>query len=500
MKKQLIAHLTKIVEKLVPVRLAPRLSSREEPLSVIPHLDADTVASILAEAEDGYTERLFTLYRDIMVDSHLLAEFSKRKLAVIKEQPAFIPADKKDAAAVATATEIERMWGQLKGKREALTHLLDSTLYPVALVEKVWKPSTDPARAYELAALKPVPHHLLDYRDGCLKLRRIAPGGARTEEFFKPDPVRYIIHRGHLLTSHPDKWGGPMRAALFWFLFKTMNREWWARFLDRFGAPFLVGKYPDNDERSRSELAYAFSQATRIFGLAIPQQASVEMVQAAAAQTGDAFANFHAVANAELSKLIVGQTMTTEAQAGGFGSTQAVVHQGVRDDIQAFDSAALAETLRDQLFDQHLLINGIAGERPSIAFGGLGEADAKATAEFLQALGEAGFEPGDDAEEYLSRAAGFAVRRKQTLPAPVIPAIQLSADPASRLSREAAAELSRLLRGKHRRLPELIASSASPADLEDRLVAFLADANNPAADAIADALTAHALNGLERAM
>lgn len=498
MKKQLTAYFEKIVAKLVPTRPSAPLSSRDEPISLLSHLDADTVSSILAEAEDGYTERLFTLYRDIMVDSHLLGEFSKRKLAVLKEQPAILPDDKTNPAAVAAAVEIERMWGQLKGKREALTHLLDSTLYPVALVEKVWKPSSDPARAYELAALKPVPHHLLDYRDGKLKLRRVDQHGRRTEEFSCPDPVRYIIHRGHLLTSYPDKWGGPMRACLFWFLFKTMNREWWARFLDRFGTPFLVGKYNDGDDRSRSELAYAFRQATRIFGLAIPTQASVEMIQAATTQAGDAFANFHNVANGELSKLIVGQTMTTDATAGGIGGTQAAVHQAVRDDIQAFDSSALAETLRDQLFDAHLGINGFSGPRPSIAFGGLGGADAKATAEFLKALGEAGFEPGDDAEEYLSRSAGFSVRRREAIPA--LPPIVLSADPGSRLARGAAADLSRLLRRKHLDLPVLVAASASPADLEDRLVQFLGDTNNPAANAIADALTAHALNGLERAI
>ncbi len=500
MKKQLLAHLAKIVRTLVPSRPMPSFDSREEPLTLLPHLDADTVAGILVEAENGIVERLFTLYRDIMVDSHLLAEFSKRKLAVLKEQPVFIPYDKTQARDVAARDEIERMWGRLKGKREALTHLLDSSLHPVSLVEKVWKPSPEAGRFYDLAELRPVPHHLLDYRDGEMKIRRLDAKGKRTEQFYRPDPVRFIIHRGHLLTSFPDKWGGPMRAVLFWFLFKTMSREWWVRFLDRFGAPFLVGKYNDADERSRSELAYAFHQATRIFGLVIPQQASVEMVQAATSQPGDAFANFHAVANGELSKLIVGQTMTTEATAGGIGGTQATVHQAVRDDIQAFDSSALAETLRDQLFDQHLLINGFPGGRPSIAFGGLGAADAKATAELLKALGEAGFEPGDDAEEFLSRAAGFPVRRKAPVETGGWPPISLSADPSRRTSRKAVAEVSRLLRDKHARLPELVTASASAADLEDRLIEWLGETNSPAADAIADALTAHAIGGLDRAL
>ena len=495
MKKQLKEYFSTIIAKLVPTDREPILSSREEPLTLLSYLNADLVASVLAEAEDGYTERLFTLYRDIMVDSHLLAEFSKRKIAVLKEIPSFTPYDKLNPDDVASRDEIERMWAHLKGKREALTHLLDSSLYPVAIIEKVWKPSTAPGRAYEINRLVPVPHHLLDYRDGCLKLRKVDKDGRRTETFVKPDPLRYLIHRGHLLTSYPDKWGGPMRAVLFWFLFKTMNREWWARFLDRFGSPFIVGKYSDGDSRSRSELAHAFSQATRIFGLVIPTEASVELIQSATSQGGDAFRAFHSVANAEMSTLIVGQTMTTEAKGGGgMGEGQANVHQGVRDDIQGFDASALAETLSDQLFEQHLIINGHRGHRPSVAFGGLGQADAKAVSELLKSMGEAGFEPGDDAEEFLSHAAGFQVRRKTA----IAPAITLSADPTSQLAGNAAAMVSRELRKRQADLPALIAASASPTDLEDRLIARLGRSSAPAANAIADVLTASAITGLDR--
>lgn len=498
MKKQLHDYLSKIISHFVPTQRDPILSEREEPLTVIPYLSADLVASILAETEDGYTERLFTLYRDIMVDSHLLAEFGKRKIAVLKEIPSFTPYDKAVPDDVAARDEIERMWGHLKGKREALTHLLDSTLYPVAVIEKVWKPSRTPGRAYEIDRLVPVPHHLLDYREGHMRLRRVDQHGRRTEEFYRPDPLRYIIHRGHLLTGHPDKWGGPMRALLFWFLFKTMNREWWARFLDRFGSPFIVGKYQDGDARSRSELAHAFSQATRIFGLVIPNESSVELVQSAATQSGDAFAAFHAVANAEMSKLIVGQTMTTEAKGGGgLGEGQAAVHQGVRDDIQGFDASALAETLSDQLFEQHLVINGYRGHRPSVAFGGLGQADAKAVSELLKSMGDAGFEPGDDAEEFLSHAAGFPVRRKVVIDPPASPFL-LSADATSQLAGNAAARVSQALRERQSDLPRLIASSSSPGDLEDLLIARLGRSTGPAAEVIADVLAAGAVSGLDR--
>ena len=46
-----------------------------------------------------------------------------------------------------------------------------------------------------------------------------------------------------LLTSVPDNWGGPMRSIIFWWLLGHMGRDWWARYLDKYGSPFVVGKY-----------------------------------------------------------------------------------------------------------------------------------------------------------------------------------------------------------------------------------------------------------------
>lgn len=493
--KPLHDALARVAQTLIPTRIMTRFDERYEPPSSLAFLDADTMAGILEEAEDGYTERLFALYRDIMVDSHLLGEFQKRKLAVLKEIPTFTAEDKEDPACVISCDAVEAMWTGLKGKREALTHLLDSTLYPVAIVEKKFKPSARPDRRFDLDRLVPVPHHLLDYREGYLRIRDLAKDGRPLDTWHRPDSSRYIIHRGHLLTSFPDKWGGPMRAVVFWWLFKTMNREWWARFLDRFGAPFLVGKYETGDDRSRSELAQAFSQATKIFGLTIPQGASVDIVQAGggAGMTGDAFEKFHKIANAEISKLVVGQTMTAEAQNTGLGSNQASVHQAVRDDIAAFDAVALAETLRDDLFDQYLQINGFFGSRPTVSFGGQAEADAKATAELITALAQAGFQPGDDAEEHLSRLVGFPIQKS----APSLTLPFDAGDANLAISRNSSAAISRLLRNHHAATRQAITESTSAADLDNRLLKVLEARPNPAIDAISDVLASYGANAFQ---
>lgn len=405
--------LKQLAERYLPTRTLRIDNSRHDPPSIAATLDVDTLHAILEEAWSGNTARLFAVYRDLVLGhSHGQAEFNTRKLAVVGEHPVFGPEDKKDPQAVAASDLIASIWSDYPGGRAAVTHLLDASLWPVSLVEKTYKLSDKPDRRYEIKELRPVPYHLLDYQLGRLRIQDVSPeDGKPLGTFHEPDPRRYIVHRGHLMTSIPDNFGGPMRAALFWWLFSTMDRDWWIRFLERFGAPFIVGKYDPADDGARGLLRNAFSAATRLFGLVVSRDTQVEVHSVNGAQHGDAFEQFHDTAKRELSKLILGQTMTSEAQAGGIGGTQATVHDGVRADIRKFDALCLADTLRHQLFRQLLDINGMAGAvAPSVSWGS-DPADAKTLAETIRTLFEAELRPTAEALNDIALDLGFPIER-----------------------------------------------------------------------------------------
>lgn len=418
-RKQLLA----LAQKYLPTRTLRIENTKHDPPSLAATLDVDTLHGILEEAWGGSTQRLFAVYRDLVLGhSHGQSEFNTRKLAVVGEHPVFASDDKKDPQAVAAAGLIESIWYDYQGGRAAVTHLLDASLWPVSLIEKTFRKSNKPDRRFEIADLKPVPYHLLDYQLGHLRIQNVSPEGVPLGTYHAPDPRRYIVHRGHLMTSIPDNFGGPMRAALFWWLFSTMDRDWWIRFLERFGAPFIVGKYDPADDGARALLRNAFSAATRLFGLTVSRDTQVEVHSVNGAMHGDAFEQFHDTAKKELSKLILGQTMTSEAQAGGLGGTQANVHDGVRGDIRKFDALCLADTLRHQLFRQLLDINGLAGVvAPSVSWGS-DPADAKTLAETIKSLFDSGLRPTADALTEISLDLGFPVER-----------FSASGDPASSL-------------------------------------------------------------------
>lgn len=492
-------------EKQTPTEQITIVDSRQELPTIATGLNVDRVHSILTSAETGYTSDLFSLYRDLMIsDSHAQTEFSKRKLAVLGDTMEIAPDDADTPEDETISDTIKDQVKGVKGWLWGMSHLLDSTLWPVSVVEKVFRPE---GSGYVLERLVPVPHHLLTFKNGYLQILTQDPAThATTGTAIDPDPNRYIIHRGHLL-SMPDNWGGPMRSIVFWWLLSAMDREWWARFLDKYGAPFIVGKYDQADDNSRQILERAFRLSQKLGGLVISKETEVEIKQAAASDSGQAYAAFLAVCQREKSKLILGQTLSAQADATGLGAGTSNAHEAVRDDIRQFDAAMLSQTLRDQLFTQIVQINNLQGAVPSVQFGGVSPAEIGATATLLKNLKEADLEVADDSLATISKRLGIQIQRKSTSSMPGFLSAYSAESPLrarvddaraalDRISSNASADISRTFRGRYAPLARMVGESKTAAELEAAVRTYMAKVSpGETADILTLALNAYAANG-----
>jgi len=387
-----------------------------QPDSWIEWMDVNRIAMAIRSARGGNTVPLFALYRDIVIcDSHIQSELNKRKLAVLGDIFRIMPYDKKSEADRATAVAVEKAIYGIPKWRNAIAHLLDSSLWPVAILEKVYEAD---GVNFKIARLQPVPATSLDYSTGSLMIQSTDEDGKPMNDLLEPDPARYIIHRGHLL-SFPDQFGGPMRSLIFWWLCSTMTQDWWVRFLEHFGAPFIVGKYDPNNADDRAVVTEAISCASRLMGVAVSKDAEILLEQVAAG-SADAYEKFIAVAERKISKLILGQTLSSNTDPTGMGSGVSDLQGEVREDVRKYDAQMIAETLRDDLFTQFCAINRMPGQAPYMVWGQESVAEQKATADVLVSLRGAGFRPTDDALEPLSEKFGFTIERdsnvNQTIP------------------------------------------------------------------------------------
>lgn len=479
---------------------------RTQPPSMLSSLTAERVHAAITAAEGGDTRDLFSLYRDILIaDTHLQGVIDTRFLAVLGDDPMISPANPENAEDVRAAEAIKAAVDRLPDFMGLCADLLWGTIWPLAVVERTYKPAEVSGLAYDWAECAAVPDHLFRFVNGKLEIERVAPGGVLTGEYFTPEASRYLTHRGHLL-RHPDNWGGPMRGLAWWFFLKVMDREWWVRFLDRFGTPFPVAKFEKNDDRSRQILERALKLSSRIGGIVVSSGTSVELAQANTA-AADAHEKFFRICNDEMARRVLGQTLSSTASPMGIGGGASDLQGQVRGDIAQFDKKRLARMLRDQFFKPWLRLNRFTGAVPNLTFGGEEPEENATTAEVLSKFKTAGLRVADKSLAALSKRIGLEIERD---PAPAEPVAggtrQLSASrtitaseagrAADSISREAAATLSQVFRGSLAPARQIVLSSSTPDECLTRLLAEFVDwSPERAAEVVESAFAAGAWNG-----
>ncbi|HRI81395.1 MAG TPA: DUF935 family protein [Opitutaceae bacterium] len=511
MKIQIAKKVREYLASLIPVRRRTIFDVRTIHTAMAASLSVDDVHDMLRAAESGNTDRLFQLYMEIVIsDSHIQGRLADRKEAVTSDTLSVQPYDKKNADDVRAAELVKLELTQHDDWDVACNHLLDAVLWPVAVVEKTFKPSLVPGLRYQLGSLTIVPQQLLTYMDGRLQLKETDTLGRPNATRLDPEETRYIIHRGHLLSAVPDNWGGPMRSIVFWWLLSAMGRDWWARFLDRYGAPFLVGKYDQADDDSRTIMERAFALCTKLGAIVVSKETDVEIKQAAASDSGQAYQVFVELCNREKSKLILGETLSSDAQATGMNSGTSAAQGEKRQDKRQSDARRLGACLRTQLIKQFLQINGIPGRPPTLVWGAISATEQAAMAQTLTSIAGAGLEIADEGIPVIGERLGIPVQRASRPAAmpglggitPFSAAATLNArkkgvaaiDTISEASR---ADLARAFTGELAPIARIILDSVSPEEAVRDVATYCAEHFDPskAARVMEEALLAIAANG-----
>ena len=474
-KAQLIERLDELERRWLPSEQQTVKDNLNEPAAILPGMTADVIHAAISLAEQGDTRDLFTIYRDVLTaDTHLQSVIDTRFLAVIGDDIDFQPADPDNKDDVAACEAIEAAVDRLPDFMGLCRDLMWGTVWPLAMVERLYKPADEPGLRFDWGNLISVPDTLFRWTSGFLEVAEVDPKTRRaTGRFFRPEPSRYITHRGHLLRT-PDCWGGPMRSLVWWFFLGVMDRDWWVRFLDKFGTPFMVGKFEKTDDRSRQILERAFKLSTKIGGVVVNKETQIELLKVSANDSAGAYKDFHEVCNREKSKRVLGQTLSTEAQATGMNSGNASLHSQVRGDIRSFDAKRLDQTLRQQLFAPWLRLNGFTGRPPHAVFGAEETEETTTTATVLSSLKTAGLRLADEGLPTLSKRVGLPIERDDApgppnpgdpklkkLAAP-LPKVRDPAAAAQSISRGAAAEVTRAFSGSLAPVRDIILAAETP--------------------------------------
>lgn len=176
---------------------------------------------------------------------------------------------------------------------------------------------------------------------------------------------KFIIHEPHLISGTQIA-GGLALPALFYFMLKSYDVTSWAAFIDRYGFPIRLGKYSRKATQDDIKtLRRAIASIGADFGAVIPEGATIEIIESkTSSENTDAYQKMATWIDKQISKLVLGQTMTTD---DGSSRAQGEVHEEVRQDIAAADSIAIADTLNSSLVVPYVNFNfGVQERYPEI--------------------------------------------------------------------------------------------------------------------------------------
>lgn len=198
--------------------------------------------------------------------------------------------------------------------------------------------------------------------DGRLIYRPDGTGvGSEVDQVFK-----FFLTRRKATYQQP--YGKALLATLYWlFFFKQNGFKFWAKFLERFGTPILLGKCKDTDTEDMSR-ALLNAHAQSVLSIDIEDDVSILSASGSSGTAGAAFESFNNQLIRQIQKVVLGQTLTSGTD--GVGSRAlGQVHDNVRMDKLKSDIRLVTPTLQ-AVVDALCTLNGwgeyivMLGEKP----------------------------------------------------------------------------------------------------------------------------------------
>jgi phage gp29-like protein len=331
--------------------------------------------SILVQAEQGNLVAQLELADDMCErDAHLYAELSKRRGAITSQTWSVEPPPNPSAAEKAMTERVAYWLGAIQcfadgmqgGLELVISTMTDALLKGFAPIEMVWALQPDGSGAkVQLPTLTQQPQRwFTPSADRRRLLLRSQTESTPASDYLPSVMGVELLPYAWLMHLHPARSGYVSRMSLArvlaWpYLFKNYSVRDLAEFLEIYGLPTRIGKYPAgaSPDEKRTLLRAVTDIGHNAAGI-IPQGMVIDFLAAADGTDGPFAAMWDRMDAAE-SKAILGQTLTAEQGQRG---SQALgrVHEKVRMDIRDADARLIEATLSRQLIQPLVALN-IAG-------------------------------------------------------------------------------------------------------------------------------------------
>jgi len=310
-------------------------------------LDPTRLASAFAQADQGYiTEQaaLFELVEE--QDTHIFSELAKRRRAVTGLGWQLTPKDDADQSEIDRTAELTDMLKNIPKFEDAQYDLTDAIGKGIAPLEIDWKTGS----TWLPQALNFVPQRMFQVDKASGKLMLVKDG--------MPEPLR---EGGWIVHEHRAKSGYIEQAALFrvlaWtYAYKAYNIRDMQRFLEVYGLPLRLGKYPAGiGKEQRNELLRAVRNIGSDGAGVVPSNMTIDFVTASSSGNVRDFLDATAYWEEKQSKAIMGGELDGKTKS----EARIMIYDKVGRQILLHDVRQIEPTINQQLVAPIVLLNGI---------------------------------------------------------------------------------------------------------------------------------------------
>lgn len=326
--------------------------------------------------------RGLAIYDDLERDPWVYACMHKRKMAVIGRSWVVEPAS--DSRIDKKAADMVRGHLDVLNFDPVCYHLLDGILKGRSAGEIMWVRDGNELRPGEI---RPRDGRRFGYDDN-YALRLLTITNPLYGEAV-PDK-KFIVHSFGAKDYNPHGIG--LGQKLWWpVFFKRQGLSFWLQFLDKFGAPTAVGHYQAGVDIN--QLEDALRRIAHDAGVALPDGASVELLEATRSGTGT-HEGLIRYMDEQIAAAILGDG--GGRGSGGEMASAAILRNEIRLEQVKADADLLSATLNASLIAWDVELN-MPGAKPPMVWREVKEdEDLKARAERDKMLVEMGFRPTID--------------------------------------------------------------------------------------------------------
>lgn len=278
----------------------------------------------------------YKIYDEVLRDDQVKSTLQQRRLAVVSREWEVLPGGE-DAVDQAAADHLQEQLNALAYDRITFK-MLAGVFYGFAVGECMWRLG----------------------EDGKVWLHDVRVRKQRRFRFGQDNQLRLLTRdepRGEVMppakfwtfatgADHDDDpYGLGLAHWLYWpTFFKRNGIKFWLIFLEKFGMPTGLGKFPPGSSQTDIDKLLAAVQAIQSdSGIVIPDGMMIELLEGTRGGSAS-YQQMYDAMNAAISKVVLSQTMTTD---DGSSQSQANVHMDVARWVMKADSDLICESFNN---------------------------------------------------------------------------------------------------------------------------------------------------------